>query len=86
MGKITYKVDYEILKNYVDTINSIKEPMCEIKKYLSQESDSIKDNFKNISVMYNIKNDMQKNIEHSYEKILLFYIFVEKKNNYLQKH
>lgn len=71
MGKITYKVDYEILKNYVDTINSIKEPMCEIKKYLSQESDSIKDNFKNISVMYNIKNDMQKKYSNDQVNVII---------------
>lgn len=71
MGKITYKVDYEILKNYVDTINSIKEPMCEIKKYLSQEADSIKDNFKNISVMYNIKNDMQKKYSNDQVNVII---------------
>ena len=34
--KINYKIDSDVLKNYVETINSIKEPMCQIKDQLNQ--------------------------------------------------
>lgn len=33
--KINYKIDSDILKNYVEAINSIKEPMSQIKKQLN---------------------------------------------------
>lgn len=35
-GKINYKIDNEILKNYVEAINSIKEPMSQIKQQLNK--------------------------------------------------
>ena len=34
--KINYKIDSDVLKNYVEAINSIKEPMSQIKKQLNQ--------------------------------------------------
>ena len=34
--KINYKIDSDVLKNYVDAINSIKEPMSQIKDQLNQ--------------------------------------------------
>lgn len=34
--KINYKIDSDILKNYVEAINSIKEPMSQIKEQLNQ--------------------------------------------------
>ena len=34
--KINYKIDSDVLKNYVEAINSIKEPMSQIKDYLNQ--------------------------------------------------
>lgn len=36
--KITYKIDSDVLKNYVEAINSIKEPMIRIKDQLNQLS------------------------------------------------
>ena len=34
--KINYKIDSDVLKNYVEAINSIKEPMSQIKEQLNQ--------------------------------------------------
>lgn len=34
--KINYKIDSDVLKNYVEDINSIKEPMSQIKDQLNQ--------------------------------------------------
>lgn len=34
--KINYKIDSDVLKNYVEAINSIKEPMSRIKEQLNQ--------------------------------------------------
>ena len=34
--KINYKIDSDVLKNYVEAINSIKEPMSQIKDQLNQ--------------------------------------------------
>ena len=36
--KVNYKIDGNILKNYVEAINSIKEPMSQIKEQLNQLS------------------------------------------------
>ena len=36
--KINYKIDSNVLKNYVEAINSIKEPMSQIKEQLNQLS------------------------------------------------
>lgn len=36
--KVNYKIDSEVLKNYVEAINSIKEPMSKIKEELNQLS------------------------------------------------
>ena len=36
--KINYKIDSDVLKNYVEAINSIKEPMSRIKEQLNQLS------------------------------------------------
>ena len=34
--KVSYKIDSDVLKNYVEAINSIKEPMSQIKEQLNQ--------------------------------------------------
>lgn len=47
--KINYKIDNEFLKDYVDAINSIKEPMNQIKKQLKQISKPIQETRKTIS-------------------------------------
>lgn len=36
--KVIFKIDKEILKNYVETINLLKEPMSQIKEQLNQSS------------------------------------------------
>ena len=38
---INYKIDSDVLKKYVETINSIKEPMSKIKDELNQISKPI---------------------------------------------
>lgn len=38
--KVQYKIDGDVLKNYVEAINSIKEPMSQIKEQLNQFSKS----------------------------------------------
>ena len=40
--KVNYKIDGNILKNYVEAINSIKEPMSQIKEQLNQLSKPMK--------------------------------------------
>lgn len=39
--KIEYSIDSSIIKKYVDSINSIKLPMCKIKEQLSAVSKSM---------------------------------------------
>lgn len=41
--KINYKIDSNVLKNYVEAINSIKAPMNQIKEQLDQLSKPMKD-------------------------------------------
>lgn len=41
--KINYKIDSNVLKNYVETINSIKVPMNQIKEQLDQLSKPMKE-------------------------------------------
>lgn len=50
---ISYKIDSDILKNYVDTINFIKEPMKQIKDRLNQVPETTCEQFKNIDAMSN---------------------------------
>ncbi len=50
-GKINYKINSNVLKNYVETINSIKEPMNQIKKQLNQLSKPMKEELNNINTM-----------------------------------
>ena len=40
--KINYKIDSDVLKNYVEAINSIKEPMSRINDQLNQLYNKIK--------------------------------------------
>ena len=41
--KINYKIDSNVLKNYVNAINSIKAPMNQIRKQLDQLSKPMKE-------------------------------------------
>lgn len=47
--KINYKIDSDVLKNYVEAINSIKEPMSRIKDQLNQLSKSMQELSKSLN-------------------------------------
>ena len=51
--KINYRIDSNVLKDYVDTINSIKEPMKQIKEQLNESIKPIKEQLKSINTMSN---------------------------------
>lgn len=51
--KVNYKIDDDVLKNYVETINSIKKPMSEIKYELNQLSKPIQGQLESIVAMSN---------------------------------
>ena len=51
--QINYKIDSNVVKNYVETINSIKEPMSQIKEQLDESLKSMQEQLKNISTMSN---------------------------------
>ena len=60
--KINYKIDSNVLKNYVNAINSIKAPMNQIKKQLDQLSKPMKE-------MSNLINESMKPIQEELKKI-----------------
>lgn len=47
--KINYKIDSDVLKNYVEAINSIKEPMNQIKDQLNQLTKPMKELSKSLN-------------------------------------
>ncbi len=60
--KINYKIDSNVLKNYVNAINSIKAPMNQIKKQLDQLSKPMKE-------MNNLINESMKPIQEELKNI-----------------
>lgn len=60
--KINYKIDSNVLKNYVNAINSIKAPMNQIKKQLNQPSKPMKE-------MSNLINESMKPIQEELKSI-----------------
>lgn len=60
--KISYKIDSNVLKNYVNAINSIKAPMNQIKKQLNQLSKPMKE-------MSNLINESMKPIQEELKSI-----------------
>ena len=60
--KINYKIDSNVLKNYVNAINSIKAPMNQIKKQLDQLSKPMKE-------MSNLINESMKPIQEELKNI-----------------
>ena len=60
--KINYKIDSNVLKNYVKAINSIKAPMNQIKKQLDQLSKPMKE-------MSNLINESMKPIQEELKSI-----------------
>lgn len=47
--KINYRIDSDVLKNYVEAINSIKEPMSQIKDQLNQLTKSMQELSKSLN-------------------------------------
>ena len=68
--KISYKIDNDVLKNYVEAINSIKEPMSQIKEQLNQPSKSMQEQLKNINTMSNAIKELS--IKYPNEKSKIF--------------
>ena len=78
--KINYKIDRNVLKNYVEAINSIKAPMNQIKEQLDQLSkpmkelsDSIKpirEELKSINTMSNVIKELSIKYPNEQAKIL----------------
>lgn len=60
--KINYKIDSNVIKNYVNAINSIKAPMNQIKKQLDQLSKPMKE-------MSNLINESMKPIQEELKNI-----------------
>lgn len=60
--KINYKIDSNVLKNYVNAINSIKAPMNQIKEQLDQLSKPMKE-------MSNLINESMKPIQEELKSI-----------------
>lgn len=68
---ISYKIDTSVLKNYVEYINSITEPMIRIKTQLNQLTKPMQKELKSINNMSNVikkllikyPNDKQKYLQ-----------------------
>ncbi len=81
--KINYKIDSNVLKNYVEAINSIKEPMSQIKEQLNQLSKPmqelekslneslkpIQEQLKSINIMSNVIKELSINYPNEQSKI-----------------
>lgn len=78
--KVSYKIDSDVLKNYVEAINSIKEPMSQIKKQLNQlvkpmqelskSLKPIQEELKSINTMSNVIKELS--IKHPGEQAKIF--------------
>ena len=75
--KISYKIDSDVLKNYVEAINSIKEPMIQIKEQLNQLikpvqdlSESIQEELKSIYTMSDVIKKLSIKYPNEQAKIL----------------
>lgn len=69
--KINYKIDSDILKKYVETINSIKEPMSKIKNELNQISKPMNEQLKSIDNMYNAIRELLNMYPNEQKKIFI---------------
>lgn len=56
--KINYKIDSDVLKNYVEAINSIKEPMSLIKVQLNESLIPFQEQLKSINTMFNVIKEL----------------------------
>lgn len=67
--KINYKIDNNILKKYVETINSIKEPMSQIKEQLNKPLKKMQEQLKNINTMSNAIKELSIKYPNEQSKI-----------------
>ena len=67
--KINYEIDSDILKNYVETINSINKPMSQIKKQLNELSKPVQEELKSINTMSNVIKELLIKYPNEQEKI-----------------
>ncbi len=65
--KIKFRIDYEVLNNYVEAINSTNKSMSQIKKDMEKQTKSIKKGLKSINIMTDIITNFK--IEYPNEKI-----------------
>lgn len=78
--KINYKIDSDVIKNYVKAINSMNEPMCQIKDQLNQLTKPmqklsiplkpIQEELKSINTMSNIVKELLLKYPNEQSKIL----------------
>lgn len=67
--KINYKIDDIILKNYVEAINYIDEPMSQIKVQLSESNKKVDEPIRSISIMSTTVKDLSKEFPNNKSKI-----------------
>lgn len=67
--KINYKIDSEVLKNYVEAINSIKEPMSQIKSQLDKQTKPMQEELKSINTMSNVIKELSLKYPNEQAKI-----------------
>ncbi len=67
--KINYKIDSNVLKNYVETINSIKEPMSRIKEQLNQMSKPMQELSKSFNASMKPIVEASKDVSKTFEPI-----------------
>ena len=68
--KINYKIDSDILKNYVEAINSIKEPMIKIKNQVNQLAKLKQEQSKSFNESIEPFIEVSRVVSKSYEPIL----------------
>lgn len=67
--KINYKIDSKVLKNYVEAINSIKEPMSQIKIQLDKQTKPMQEELKSINTMSNVIKELSLKYPNEQAKI-----------------
>ena len=68
--KINYKIDSDVLKNYVEAINSIKEPMIKIKNQVNQLAKLKQEQSKSFNESIEPFIEVSRVVPKSYEPIL----------------
>ena len=73
--KINYKIDSDVLKNYVEAINSIKEPMSQIKDHLNQITMPMKELSKSLNESMKPIIEARKAASKPLKPIQIYHIF-----------